>query len=107
MTGDEGLPAPITEAGRELRRLDDVGEQHGREDAVGRRGAPHTRAVLLIFGPLDHSCEVARCFGRSHLRPRHVRGDVKSVDVLDELLGIVGDVVGVEEVLDEVTVLGI
>jgi hypothetical protein len=36
----------------------------------------------------------------------HVRGEVESVDVLDEILGIVGDVVGVEEVLDEVTVTG-
>ncbi len=34
----------------------------------------------------------------------HVQGEVESVDVLDEILGIVGDVVGVEEVLDEVTV---
>ena len=37
----------------------------------------------------------------------HVQGEVESVDVLDEILGIVGDVVGVEEVLDEVTVAGI
>jgi osmotically-inducible protein OsmY len=37
----------------------------------------------------------------------HVRGEVESVDVLDEILGIVGDVVGVEEVLDEVDVTGI
>jgi BON domain len=36
----------------------------------------------------------------------HVRGEVESVDVLDEILGLVGDVVGVEEVLDEVTVTG-
>jgi hypothetical protein len=36
----------------------------------------------------------------------HVQGEVESVDVLDEILGIVGDVVGVEEVLDEVTVTG-
>lgn len=37
----------------------------------------------------------------------HVRGEVESVDVLDEILGIVGDVVGVAEVLDEVNVTGI
>jgi hypothetical protein len=37
----------------------------------------------------------------------HVRGEVESVDMLDEILGIVGDVVGVEEVLDEVNVSGI
>jgi hypothetical protein len=34
----------------------------------------------------------------------HVQGEVESVDALDEILGIVGDVVGVDEVLDEVTV---
>lgn len=37
----------------------------------------------------------------------HVQGEVESVDVLDEILGIVGDVVGVEEVVDEVTVTGL
>ena len=37
----------------------------------------------------------------------HVRGEVESVVVLDEVLGIVGDVVGVEEVLDELTVAGV
>jgi hypothetical protein len=36
-----------------------------------------------------------------------VAGEVESVDVLDEILGIVGDVVGVDEVVDEVTVSGI
>ncbi|MCA1572885.1 MAG: hypothetical protein LC798_21855 [Chloroflexi bacterium] len=37
----------------------------------------------------------------------HVRGEVESVDVLDEILGIVGDVVGVDDVVDEVTVTGL
>ena len=37
----------------------------------------------------------------------HVRGEVESVDVLDEILGIVGDVPGVTDVLDEVEVAGI
>ena len=36
----------------------------------------------------------------------HVRGEVESAEVLDEILGIVGDVVGVDEVLDEVDVSG-
>jgi len=36
-----------------------------------------------------------------------VRGEVESVDVLDEILGIVGDVVGVDEVVDELTVTGL
>lgn len=33
-----------------------------------------------------------------------LRGEVESVDVLHEILGIVGDVNGVEDVVDEVTV---
>jgi hypothetical protein len=33
-----------------------------------------------------------------------VRGEVESIDVLDEILGIVGDVPGVEDVVDEVEV---
>jgi len=33
-----------------------------------------------------------------------VGGEVESMDVLDEILGLVGDVVGVDEVVDEVTV---
>jgi hypothetical protein len=33
-----------------------------------------------------------------------LEGEVESVDVLDEILGIVGDVEGVTEVLDEVDV---
>lgn len=36
-----------------------------------------------------------------------VRGSVESIDVLDELLGIVGDVPGVEEVVDEVAIEGL
>ena len=34
-------------------------------------------------------------------------GRVESVDVLDEILGIVGDVPGVEDVVDEVEVEGV
>jgi hypothetical protein len=36
-----------------------------------------------------------------------VRGDVESVDILDEILGIVGDVPGVDEVIDEVEIAGV
>jgi hypothetical protein len=40
-------------------------------------------------------------------RTVRVRGTVESVDVLDEILGLVGDVPGVDEVIDEVDVAGI
>ena len=36
-----------------------------------------------------------------------VRGEVESVDILDEILGIIGDVRGVDEVIDEVEIAGI
>jgi hypothetical protein len=36
-----------------------------------------------------------------------VRGEVESLDVLDEVLGIIGDVRGVDEVRDEVEIRGI
>jgi BON domain len=36
-----------------------------------------------------------------------LRGEVESVDVLDEILGIVGDVPGVEDVVDEVSIAGV
>jgi hypothetical protein len=36
-----------------------------------------------------------------------VQGEVESIDVLDEVVGIVGDVPGVSDVLDEVEVAGI
>jgi osmotically-inducible protein OsmY len=37
----------------------------------------------------------------------HVSGEVESVDVLDEILGIVGDVEGVTDVVDDVEVAGV
>jgi BON domain len=37
----------------------------------------------------------------------HVTGEVESVDVLDEILGIVGDVEGVTDVVDEVEIAGL
>jgi hypothetical protein len=36
-----------------------------------------------------------------------LRGQVESVDVLDEILGIVGEVPGVEDVTDEVEIVGV
>jgi hypothetical protein len=36
-----------------------------------------------------------------------VSGEVESIDVSDEILGIVGDVPGVDEVVDEVSVTGV
>ena len=40
-------------------------------------------------------------------RTVRVRGEVESIDVLDELLGMIGDVPGVDEVIDEVEIAGV
>jgi hypothetical protein len=40
-------------------------------------------------------------------RTVRLRGEVESVDVLEELLGMIGDVPGVDEVIDEVEIAGI
>jgi hypothetical protein len=37
----------------------------------------------------------------------YLRGEIESVDILDELLALLGDVEGVEEVVDETTVRGL
>lgn len=37
----------------------------------------------------------------------YLRGEVESVDLLDEVLGILGEVEGVEEVIDQTTVRGV
>ncbi len=40
-------------------------------------------------------------------RTVRVWGEVESVDALDELLGMIGDVPGVDEVIDEVEITGV
>jgi osmotically-inducible protein OsmY len=36
----------------------------------------------------------------------YLRGEVESVEVADELIGLLGDIPGVEEVVDETTLAG-
>jgi len=89
-----------TDAG-ELEREDDIQPDVGglpRDDALQ---ADVIEALRSSDVPAGDRIRVAVTGARVH-----VRGEVESVDVLDEILGIVGDVVGVEEVLDEVTVTG-
>jgi BON domain-containing protein len=40
-------------------------------------------------------------------RTVRIRGEVESVDLLDELLGMIGDVPGADEVIDEVEIAGV
>ena len=90
-----------TDAG-ELEREDDIQPGDGglpRDDALK---ADVIEALRTSNVPAGERIRIAVTGARVH-----VQGEVASVDALDEILGIVGDVVGVEEVLDEVNVSSI
>ena len=90
-----------TDAG-ELEREDDIQPDAGgglpRDDALRADVIEALRTSDVLAGD---RIRIAVTGSRVH-----VQGEVESVDVLDEVLGIVGDVVGVDEVLDELTVTG-
>jgi osmotically-inducible protein OsmY len=90
-----------TDAG-ELERDDDIQPDDGGLPRDDELQADVIEALRSSDVPAGDRIRIAVTGARVH-----VRGEVDSVDVLDEILGIVGDVVGVEEVLDEVTVSGI
>jgi len=90
-----------TDAG-ELEREDDIQPGDGglpRDDALR---ADVIEALRASNVPAGERIRIAVTGARVH-----VQGEVASVDALDEILGLVGDVVGVEEVLDEVNVSSI
>jgi osmotically-inducible protein OsmY len=86
----------------ELERDDDIQTDDGGLPRDDELQADVVEALRSSDVPAGERIRIAVTGARVH-----VRGEVESVDVLDEILGIVGDVVGVEEVLDEVTVTGI
>jgi osmotically-inducible protein OsmY len=90
-----------TDAG-ELEREDDIQPEDGGLPRDDELQADVIEALRASDVPAGERIRIAVTGARVH-----VRGEVESVDVLDELLGIVGDVVGVEEVLDEVNVTGV
>lgn len=86
----------------ELEREDDIQPDDGGLPRDDELQADVIEALRASDVPAGDRIRIAVTGARVH-----VRGEVESVDVLDEILGIVGDVVGVEEVLDEVSVSGI
>jgi osmotically-inducible protein OsmY len=90
-----------TDAG-ELEREDDIQPEEGGLPRDDELQADVVEALRSSDVPAGDRIRIAVTGARVH-----VQGEVESVDVLDEILGIVGDVVGVEEVLDEVTVTGV
>jgi osmotically-inducible protein OsmY len=86
----------------ELEREDDIQPDDGGLPRDDELQADVIEALRASDVPAGDRIRIAVTGARVH-----VRGEVESVDVLDEILGIVGYVVGVEEVLDEVSVSGI
>jgi hypothetical protein len=100
--GDDGAPDAAgidpTAAG-ELERTDNIqlpNSEPPRDDELAADVVEALRASDVLAGDrIRVAADGARVV---------LRGEVESVDVLDEILGIVGDVRGVEEVVDEVRV---
>jgi osmotically-inducible protein OsmY len=87
-----------TDAG-ELERVDGIQGDDGlsaRDDELAADVVEALRATDVLAGDrIRVGAEGSRVT---------LTGEVESVDILDEILGIAGDVAGVDEVVDEVTV---
>jgi hypothetical protein len=102
---DEGGPDVAGAAADEAEELE-------REDGVQPTRAPRPRDDELLADVLETlrdsdlpAGEELRVAARGSTIV--VRGEVESVDILDEILGLIGDVPGVENVVDEVQVRGV
>ena len=90
-----------TEAG-ELERDDDIQLDDGQPPIDDELRADVIERLRASEVPAGDRLQVATVGSTVTLQ-----GEVESIDVLEELLGIVGEVPGVEEVIDEVHVAGI
>ena len=90
-----------TDAG-ELERADGIQSPDGLPSRDDELGARVIEALRDSDVPAGDRIRVA-AFGSTVV----LRGEVESIDVLDEILGIAGDVPGVEDVRDEVSITGI
>ena len=83
----------------ELERDDDIQLDDGGLPRDGELQADVIEALRASDVPAGERVRVA-VIGRRV----KVQGEVETIEALDEILGIVGDVPGVDEVVDEVTV---
>ncbi len=90
-----------TDAG-ELEREDDIQVDDGRPPIDDELRADVIERLRASEVPAGDRLQVATVGSTVTLQ-----GEVESIDILEELLGIVSDVPGVEEVIDEVRVAGI
>jgi hypothetical protein len=86
----------------ELERLDDIQVPDGRLPADDELLADVLERLRASDVPAGDRLEVA---AEGHTVV--LRGSVESVDVLDEILGIVGETPGVKDVVDEVDIPGL
>ena len=87
-----------TDAG-ELEREDAIQRDDGIAPRDDELAADVVEALRDSDVPAGDRIRVAATGSRVTLS-----GEVESIDILDEILGIAGDVTGVDEVVDEVTV---
>jgi hypothetical protein len=83
----------------ELEREDDIQPDDGGLPRDGELQADVVEALRASDVPAGERIRVAVTGRRVK-----VQGEVETIEALDEILGIVGDVPGVDEVVDEVTV---
>jgi hypothetical protein len=104
-TGEPGGPdvagTDRTDAG-ELERADMVQPPDGERPADDELQADVIERLRASDVPAGDRLRVAASGGRVLLQ-----GEVESIDILDEILGIVGEVPGVDEVVDEVEISGV
>ena len=99
--GPDVAGTPSTDA-EELERADGVQVPNAARPADGELTADVIEALRTSNVVAGDRIRVATAGRRVTLT-----GEVESVEALDEILGIVGDVEGVDEVVDEVTVRGL
>jgi osmotically-inducible protein OsmY len=90
-----------TDAG-ELERSDDVQPDDGLRPRDDELRADVIEALRASDVPAGDRLRISVSGSQVH-----VSGEVESVDVLDEILGIIGDVPGVDDVVDNVEVGGV
>ncbi len=83
----------------ELEREDDIQLDDGGLPRDGELQADVIEALRASDVPAGERIRIAVSGRRVQ-----VQGEVETIEALDEILGIVGDVPGVDEVVDEVTV---
>jgi osmotically-inducible protein OsmY len=90
-----------TDAG-ELERRDVVQDDDGMPPRDDELRADVVEALRASNAPAGDRLRIAVTGSQVH-----VTGSVESIDVLDEILGIVGDVEGVTDVVDDVEIAGL